>query len=88
MYYKQYEVAGTLAQTLNTDCVGNNKSGWTITGQIHEDYYEWVNYFEAAHPVYGTVKGDFEKEVYASSEASLLQFLIDHPFECWDYYDI
>lgn len=31
--------------------------GWTITGKIHEDYYTWVNDFDAIHPVHGKVWG-------------------------------
>lgn len=29
--------------------------GWTISGVIHEDWYYWVNEFEATHPVFGRV---------------------------------
>lgn len=76
------------ARTLNTDCVGNNKSGWQVKAKVHEDYYEWVNYFEAFHPDFGLVFGDFESCVTASNEAALAHFLEHHPLEEWDYYDI
>src|ERR1035437_1146856 len=42
--------------------------GWTITGEIHEDYYTWVNDFSAEHPELGRVWGNFEDIVYADSE--------------------
>jgi hypothetical protein len=79
---------GSEARTLSPDYVGNNKSGWQIKAEIHEDYFEWVNYFEAFHPDFGLVFGDFELEVTASSDATITHFLKYHPFEEWDYYDI
>ena len=42
--------------------------GWTICGCISEDYYYWVNGFDASHPVFGRVWGDFEDVVYADSQ--------------------
>lgn len=86
--FKYVKSHSTEAVTLPKDCVGNNESGWQVKAQIHEDYYEWVNYFEAFHPDYGLVYGDFESEVYASSDQALEHFLNNHPFEVWDYYDI
>lgn len=62
--------------------------GWTIKGAIHEDYYEWVNAFEATHPVYGKVWGDFENEVFADTEESFNHFYKNHAPEAWDYGDI
>ena len=32
-----------------------HSDGWTIKGEIREDYYYWINEFEASHPVYGRV---------------------------------
>ena len=78
----------TEARTLSKHCVGNNASGWQVKAQVHEDYYEWVNYFEAFHPSYGLVFGDFESMVFASSDEALENFLKHHPVEEWDYYDI
>jgi len=75
------------ARTLCPSFIGNNKSGWNIKGEVHEDYYEWVNYFVANHPIYGVIKGDFEGFILASSQA-LKHFLEHHHFEVWDYYDI
>lgn len=63
-------------------------SGWTITGEVREDYYTWVNDFTATHPIHGAVSGDFEKTVTATSEAALADFLAHHAPEEWDYYDI
>ena len=63
-------------------------SGWTIKGEVHEDYYEWVNSFEAEHPVFGKVWGDFENEVYADSEEGFADFYKNHAPEAWDYGDI
>lgn len=88
MYFRKYSVSGHLARTLSAHCVGENKSGWLIRADVHEDYYKWVNYFEAFHMDYGVVYGDFEEGVYASTEEALEQFFKDHPFEDWDYWDI
>lgn len=79
---------GSQARTLCPSQVGENESGWVIKGEIHEDYYEWVNEFEAIHPVYGVVKGDFEHEVSADSKEGYEHFIKNHPYEEWDYWDI
>ena len=84
-YKKDYD---TQARTLLPEYIGNNKSGWIITGKVHEDYYEWVNSFEAYHKTYGIILGDFESFVLYSSEEALKNFLENHPYETWDYYDI
>lgn len=65
-----------------------HSSGWIIKGEIHEDYYTWVNYFEAEHPKYGKVWGDFEFEVYADSEKAFVDFYKNHQPQSWDYMDI
>lgn len=62
--------------------------GWTIKGEVHEDYCEWVNYFEATHPTYGKVWGDFESEVFASTEEGYNHFYENHKPEAWDCGDI
>lgn len=62
--------------------------GWTITGEVHEDYYTWVNYFEATHPLLGLVWGDFEDLVFASSEDAFRNFYANHSPDAWDYHDI
>lgn len=63
-------------------------SGWTIKGEIHEDYFIWVNKFEAIHPKFGRVFGDFENEVTADSEEAFADFWKNHKPEAWDYQDI
>jgi len=65
-----------------------HQSGWSIDGEIHEDYYEWVNFFKATHPTYGVVEGDFESEVVADSEEAFQHFYRNHPPVAWDYGDI
>jgi phytoene dehydrogenase-like protein len=77
-----------LALTLRPTDIGTHASGWTITGEVHEDYYEWVNEFEAVHPELGRVWGDFEKEVHADSEAAFEHFYENHKPQSWDYGDI
>ena len=79
---------GHMAFTLNPSDLGENTSGWTIKGDVHEDYFEWVNEFEAFHPDFGRVWGDFENEVYADSEEAFEHFYENHPPEYWDYWDI
>lgn len=76
------------ALTLSPDDVGTHDDGWTVGGEIREDWYEWVNDFEATHPAHGLVWGDFESVVFASSEAGFQDFLAHHPPSAWDYYDI
>ena len=65
-----------------------HKNGWTISGDVHEDYYLWVNKFEAVHPELGKVWGNFEDEVYADSEVGYQDFYENFPPEEWDYQDI
>lgn len=62
--------------------------GWTIQGEVHEDYYEWVNDFKATHPIYGKVWGNFEDEVFADSEEGYNHFYTNHEPQAWDYMDI
>jgi len=65
-----------------------HESGWVITGVICEDYFYWVDEFEAYHPIYGNVKGAFEHTVYADSEEGFQHFYQNHPPDAWDYGDI
>jgi len=65
-----------------------HKDGWKITGEIHEDYFVWVNEFEAVHPRFGRVWGDFEKEVFADKVSGFKNFYNNHPPDDWDYGDI
>lgn len=63
-------------------------SGWTIAGVVHEDYYTWVNEFEASHATYGMISGDFEVSVQAESEEAFAHFMEHHSPEAWNYGDI
>ena len=65
-----------------------HKSGWTVGGYVHEDWYVWVNEFKATHKKYGKVWGDFEEKVYADSEEGFQDFYKNHPPSSWDYWDI
>jgi len=65
-----------------------HSDGWVIRGEIREDYFCWVNSFTAVHPIYGTVYGDFESEVFADSEEGFDHFYKNHTPTAWDYYDI
>ena len=62
--------------------------GWTIKGEVYEDYCEWVNDFEATHPTSGKVWGNFEDEVFADSEEGYNHFYTNHQPSAWDYGDI
>ena len=62
--------------------------GWTITGLVHEDYYTWVNEFDARHKTLGRVWGNFEGEVKADSEDAFADFYANHQPREWDYGDI
>lgn len=76
------------ARTLSPSSLGVNPSGWTIKGDVVEDYYEWINYFEASHPDFGWVKGDYEVEIVANSKEAFEHFSENHPPDEWDYADI
>ena len=79
---------GHMALTLNPSELGVNESGWTIVGEVVEDWYEWVNEFEAYHPDFGWVRGNFEDEVTADSKQAFDHFYEHHPPSEWDYWDI
>jgi len=70
--------------------VKKHDDGWVIVGEIHEDYFTWVNDFVAYNiKQYGWwVAGDFEKEVVASCEEAFNDFYEKHKPEEWDYGDI
>lgn len=87
--------ARTLSPESVTDCrescgvfTKTHPSGWTITGEVFENYYYWVNKFSAHHLEYGSVHGDFEDIVYADSQEAFDHFVKNHPPEEWDYHDI
>lgn len=77
------------ANTLKESDLGTHSNGWTVSGKLQEDYYTWVNYFEASHPEYGTVRGDFEEDILeATSKLALDKFCEEFAPEAWDYEDI
>jgi hypothetical protein len=84
--FKEYE-GNHLAHTLSPDYLGKHDNGWEVEGEIHSDYYQWVNEFEARNGDMW-VKGDFENEVCASSEEVYEEFIKLFPPEDWDYWDI
>jgi hypothetical protein len=58
-----------------------HSDGWKIKGEMRNDWYSWVEKFEAEHPKYGEVWSDLEDRiVYASSESALSEFEKNHPF--------
>lgn len=91
MYEKDYSrvpfVHYGSARTLEpkTGLVGG---GWFITATIYEDYFSWVNEFEATHPLLGRVWGNFEETVWATSQEAHDDFIKHNPFSEWDYRDI
>ena len=82
------ESVSEIGHVQNQVQIKTHESGWTIKAQTHEDYYEWVNFFEATHPTFGRVYGDFEDKVFADTEAAFAHFFENHPPEAWDYGDI
>jgi hypothetical protein len=100
MFAKKFEKVGSMAFTLCPEEVckdhgsltgwssRTHSDGWTISGAISEDYYYWVNAFEASHPRFGRVWGDFEDVVYADSEEAFEAFYASHTPQSWDYWDI
>ena len=99
MFEKQFDPKG-MAQTLRAEDVCANHvsqtgphsrthdSGWTISGFISEDWYYWVKNFEAEHPTFGRVHGNFEDTVVAETQAAFEAFYASHPPHVWDYADI
>ena len=69
-------------------CKKTHKSGWTIEGELHEDYFVWINEFNAVHDKYGRVWGDFENTVYADNEEGYNDFYKNHTPHAWDYQEI
>ena len=80
------------ALTLPPSYLGSHDNGWEIVADIHADYYEWINGFVAMkHSNWGEfiwIAGDFEDEIYASSQAAYEEFVSLFPPESWNYRDI
>ena len=81
---EDFDDDGSVSDTLTK----THASGWTISGKVRTDYFSWVNYFEAKHPLYGWIKGNFENTVEASSEKGYYHFYQHHTPRTWDYGDI
>jgi len=75
------------AYTLDPSSVSEIRDGWKLKGEVQQDYYSWINYFEAKKGL-NWVKGDFEKEVTCSSLKAFDDFLSNFEVESWDYADI
>lgn len=75
------------AYTLDPSSASEIRDGWKLKGEVHYDYYSWINYFEAKKGL-NWVKGDFEKEVTCSSLKAFDDFLSNFEVESWDYADI
>lgn len=100
MFEIEFDVVGSEARTLSVNEVceahesltgatsRTHADGWTIGGVVCEDYFYWVNDFEAEHPVFGRVMGNFETKVQADSKEGYDAFCALHGPETWDYWDI
>lgn len=98
MYQEVFDVYH--AHTLSADEVCDNHDSqtglssrthgdqWSISGVIKEDRFYWVNDFEASHPVFGRVWGNFEATVFADSKKAYLAFRAAHSPQAWYYEDI
>lgn len=76
-YYKQYS--------------RTHKNGWTISGQIVEDYVSWVPFITAFHKNYGIIYGDFSEEIIVVSnnpDKTLFNFLDNNMPLVWTSWDI
>jgi hypothetical protein len=76
-YYKQYS--------------RTHKNGWTISGQIVEDWVSWVPFITAFHKIYGIIYGDFSEEIIVVSDnpdKALFHFLDNNIPLVWTSWDI
>lgn len=63
-------------------------SGWTIRAKIHNDWYSWIQNFEAQHPIFGDLKGDFNDKVECTDKNAFFHFIKYHTPIIFDMYDI
>ena len=61
---------------------------FTVHACIHEDYYEWINFFIITSPQGDYMFGDFENIVYASSQKFYDLVIQKDLVGVWDYGDI
>lgn len=79
------------ALTLRPNYLKESRGGWMLAGKVHEDYYEWINGFAAIKDDWGNddiVCGNFETEVWATSQEAYDDFIKNFPPEVWNYGDI
>jgi len=89
MYQAVFNYKGHDANTLRPEDIGSHPDpdGWFVEGEVHEDWYEWVNEFSATKGRW-KVWGDFEHTVYATNEKAYNDFIKYHEPNEWDYWDI
>ena len=59
-----------------------------VQAYIHEDYYEWINFFIITSPKGDYMFGDFENIVYVSSKKFYDVVMQKDLVKVWDYGDI
>lgn len=90
---KEGRKIGSVALTLSPYILDKqNKNDWFFKAKIQEDYYQWINFFEATHPKYGKIFGDFEIGIhYPKENKEALNDFLEKTFQylnLWDYMDI
>lgn len=63
-------------------------SGWTIKGEVREDWFKWTQEFYAHHEIFGDLWGDYNGTVYAYSQKAYNHFYENHPPIFFDSRDI
>lgn len=91
-FIKEFDSKGQ-ARTLHPSVVHENHmyetgeysrshgNGWTVTGEILEDHYYWVNDFTAYHPIYGNIKGNYETQIVGQ----LVEFKYCTRSDCYNF---
>jgi hypothetical protein len=54
-------------------------SGWTISGKIQVDHFEWVSVFTAIHPQWGKIVADLDEQIEVESAEAYEHFFANHP---------
>jgi len=76
MVVKQFE-GGLVLPSVNVE--RHQTSGWAIQGTIVQgETMDWVESFEASHPLYGDIWGNFNSNVYAETEEAFQDFYTNH----------
>lgn len=92
-FNKKGRKIGSIAFTLSPYILDKqNKNDWFFKAKIQEDYYQWINFFEASHSKYGKIFGDFEIGIhYPKENKEALNNFLEKTFQylnLWDYMDI